>query len=134
MSCLVTLLLLLSACVDSRSIPVPAISFQESIDELKVKEKNVLFDEDISAGSPGTIHYDLRMKKFIYVSPRKDTLSYLFMKDRLFSTLITLYEADQASVIEDLEKNENVKPVKEKLFKWGDVFIHLGQENGKNVS
>ena len=130
---LLTFLLVLYAC-GSRPLPSPAISFHESIDDLKAKETNTLYNEDISTGVPGTMQYILQMKKYTYTTPQADTINYKFYRGKLAYAFITFKDRSYDELLENFNKSHKAQKIHDNIFLIDSTCVRVGLEHHKNAS
>ena len=129
----ITFLLTLFGCGNYQQ-PTPAISFNETIEDLLTKETNNLYDEDIAPGLPGTMQAILKMKKYTYTTNQSDTIEYQFYNGKLCYTLITFKNQSYETLLKSFSKNKQAEKMYKNIFKINDVCIRAGVEHQNNAS
>jgi hypothetical protein len=130
---------------NNKKVLEPAISFCEDIVTLQQKESNKLIEHSNCAidNEPESFGHHLQLMNLKYLTERKDTISYEFVRSRLFSVFITTPNNKYENVVERFRTDEKVSEMKiefekglyeMKLFKKDTNIIVIWEEENNTTS
>ena len=126
--------LLVSAC-GKQKLPKPAITFQNTLQELTDKETNKYLSLKDNLDKPGTLGciYNLTTSKFL--TETKDTIIYHFAGNHLLSVLIVLNKVDYAKTIKHFKNDKELQDKGNNMFEdKNKTIIRIGQQDGNNAT
>ena len=133
--CANLLLVTVMACHDKQgTYPQPAISFDQTITDLKNAETNNFISEDLEPGAPTSLKGEAGIKEVQYKTSNNDTITYCFTKDRFFSTKVLLNDTTYTAILKDFQNKKDWKQLSEDLFVKNETVLRVGQEDNHKAS
>lgn len=126
--------LLVSAC-GKLKLPKPAITFQNTIQELTDKETNKYLSLKDNLDKPGTLGYIYNLTTSKFLTETKDTIIYHFAGNHLLSVLIVLNKVDYAKTIKQFKNDKELQDKGNNMFEdKNKTIIRIGQQDGSNAT
>ena len=125
--------LLVSAC-GKQKLPKPAITFQNTLQELTDKETNKWLSLKDNLDKPGTLECAYNLITFKYLTETEDTIIYRFANNHLLSVIIVLNKADYTQIIKQFKNNKEMRYKGHNMFEDNNkIIIRIGQQDGSNA-
>lgn len=130
---LATLILASTFCLlscNNHKIPEPAISFEDSKEDLSLKEKNTFFKYE-SNKTPQSIQGLVNGEKFIYTTENNDTITYAFLNEKLLLVRISVQGKTNAELKQYFEEEKGCSKTKKGYYIVDNSVISIGEEADK---
>ena len=126
--------LLVTAC-GKLNLPKPAITFQNTIQELTDKETNKNLSLEDNLDKPGTLGYAYNLITYKFLTETNDTIIYNFAGNHLLCALIILNKVDYAQIIKQFKNDKELQDKGNNMFEDKNKrIIRIGQQDGSNAT